>query len=229
MEPFRIYRGFTLIELLVVLAIITFVMSVVITSQSTFNKTLILESASYDIALTLRNAETYGLSSRAHTDAGFIVSKNTGYGIHFQNIPSNSFILFADTIPSVGSSGLCHTLSASQPVGGPSAQPGNCAYDTGELVQTYTLNNGITISDFCAYSDSWHCASSGTGDLTSLDIVFARPNPDVFISTNGSYSTLKKKACLTVTSPQGGFRYVSVASSGEITANASSDPSSCHE
>ena len=61
MEPFRFRRGlalslskgFTLIELMVVLAIIVVITTVVLTSQSSFNKSLILANTSYDIALSL--------------------------------------------------------------------------------------------------------------------------------------------------------------------------------
>jgi prepilin-type N-terminal cleavage/methylation domain-containing protein len=228
MESLRLHRAFTLIELLVVLAIITIVMAVVFTSQSSFNKTFVLTDTAYDIALTLRDAETYGLGSSAIN-----ANTNTGYGVDFQNATPGTFTLFADTYPPVGSnpSTLCHTPPVYNSTG-PSAQPGNCAYDAsqGEMVTNYTLGNGITISNFCASQNGgWSCenaTSTYSGGLPSLDIVFARPNPIPFISAGGVYSTLSPvtEACIAVTSPQGGFKYVSVAASGEITANAASCP-----
>lgn len=193
-------KGFTLVELMVVLAIIVIITSVVLTSQSSFNKTLILSNTAYDIALTLRSVETYGLGSRA---LGTTV--NAGYGLHFDGGTSGSFILFADTWPIAS----CDR---------PDCKPGDNVYTSGadSLVQTYTLGNRMTISDFCALSGgSWSCG------LSSLDIVFSRPNPDALISANGlSYSS----ACITVTSPQGGMKYVSIAASGQINADASSCP-----
>ncbi|HVB20054.1 MAG TPA: prepilin-type N-terminal cleavage/methylation domain-containing protein [Candidatus Paceibacterota bacterium] len=210
--------GFTLVELLVVLAIMIIITTIALTSQSSFNKTLILANTAYDIGLTLRSAEIFGIGSRA-----LETSANTGYGIHFTM--GNSLTLFADVYPSVGSnpSTLCHSPPSYDPTG-PSAEPGNCAYDPGldTVVQTYTLGNGIVVSDFCAYaSGSESCAVAHGGGLSSLDVVFARPNPIPFITANGAPYT---SACVTVTSPQGGFRYVSVAASGEITANATSCP-----
>jgi prepilin-type N-terminal cleavage/methylation domain-containing protein len=204
MESFHLHRGLTLVELMVVLAIIGIIMSIVLNSQSTFNKTIILKNAAYDIALTLRSVETYGLGSRA--TVGNV--KNAGYGVHFQSGAQGSFILFADTSPSAS----C-TM--------PDCKPGDHIYTSGDdtFVQTYTLGNGITISDFCAFSGRWWCASAS--ELSSLDIVFARPNPDAFIRSGGSSYT---SACLAVTSPQGGAKYVSVASSGQITANAAPCP-----
>ena len=225
MESHHHNNGFTLVELIVVMAIIAVVLSVVLTSQSSFNKTLTLANTAYDVALTIRYAETFGLGSRA---VGTAI--NTGYGVHFQNAPSKSFTLFADKYPSVGQSGLCHSPPANDPTG-PDARSGNCAYDVSqsEGITDYNLGNNITISDFCSYSSgSWSCASRG---LNSLDIVFVRPNASPFMSVNGSYSEAfpVTKACLTISSPQGGSRFVSVSSSGEITANAASDTSSCHE
>jgi len=206
---------------MVVLAIIIVVMSIVFSSQSSFNKSLILANTAYDIALTLRSAETYGLTSRG---AGAV--SNAGYGVHFQKGMPGSFIFFADTSPNPNASN-CHGL----PAGGasaPDAQPGDCIYtaDQDQKVNDYTLGNNITISDFCSFSGSWSCAYANGGGLNSLDIVFARPNPDTFISENGLYSKLfpRTAACLSVTSLQGGARYVSVAASGEITANAISCP-----
>lgn len=210
-------KGFTLTELIVVMGIIGIIMSIVMTSQSSFNKTLILQNATYDIALTLRDAETYGLSSRA---SGAIA--NAGYGVHFQKGTPSIFTFFADTYPSSPSAFNCHGV----PVGGvsaPDAQPGDCVYTAGQdqKVIEYTLGNGITVSDFCAFNGNWSCAYAQGGSLSSLDIVFARPNPDAFIRANGSSYT---SACMKVASPQGGTRFISVAASGQITAKATSCP-----
>ncbi len=217
MEYFHTHRGFTLIELLVVLAIIMVITTITLTSQGSFNKTLTLANTAYDIALSFRSAETYGIGSRV---AGTV--SNTGYGLHFNRAAQDSFTLFADTYPVVGSSPslLCHVPPTNDPIG-PAAKPGNCSYDAGqgELVTDYALGNRITISNFCALSGTWSCAN--TGAISTMNVVFARPNPDPFIRTNVSSATA---ACIAVTSPQGGFRYVSVAASGAITANATSCP-----
>jgi len=200
--------GFTLIELLVVFSIITVLTGVVFSSQSSFNKTLVLTNTAYDIALTLRSAETYGLSSRA---AGAAAS--VGYGIHLSSGVRNSFILFADTSGGISCAGMT-----------PDCKSGDHVYSAGgdaPPVQTYVIGNGITISNFCVRTSA---GSSCVPDVSSLDIVFVRPNPNPLISANGSYSAANTGACLTIASPQGGTRSISIAASGQIIANATSCP-----
>lgn len=221
MESFHPHRGFTLVELTVVLAIIVVITTVVLTNQSSFNKTLILTNTAYDIALTLRSAETYGLSSRASS-----ISANAGYGLNLQKANPGFFTLFADVYPAPSTLSVCHPTDDAT---SPDARPGDCAYqpDQGEKVLDYALGNGITISDFCAYAaGGWSCAYAEGGTLSSLDIVFTRPNPDPFISMNGSYSEAlpATAVCLAITSPQGGERFISITASGRILATAASCP-----
>lgn len=207
MGPLYFNRGFTLIELVVVLAVISTVTTIALSSQSTFNKTLVLANTAYDVALTLHTAENFGISSRALPGIS-----NVRYGVHFQKGAPGSFILFADTSPRVN-------LSCTRP----DCRPGDYLYSSNDtLVQTYTLGNDIVVSDFCAFSDRPRCVS--TGDLYSLDIVFGRPNPDAFIRTNGSSYTSYTSACLAVSSNKGGSRFISVAASGQIIANTPSCP-----
>lgn len=236
MEPFHIHRdshrfslksgGFTLIELMVVFAIIIVITSVVFTNQSTFNKTLILSNTAYDIALTLRSTQTYGLSSRA---AG--TATNVGYGVHLSSTVHNSFLFFADTAPA-GSPGTLF-CSVTSSAGAPDCKPGDGIYtssgadpDALSAVRTYSLNNGIKISDFCAYPAAGSGSCAVAGGLTALDIVFTRPNPNAIIrgSNGGPYTTFSS-ACITVSSQQGDTkRYIAVAASGQIIANASACP-----
>lgn len=190
------------------LTIITIITAVVLTSQSSFNKTLILQNTAYDIALTLRSAETFGLSSR-----GFGTTYNAGYGLHFSSGAKDSFILFADTVDATGGTSCAGEL--------PNCKPGDYVYTSGSdvLVRTYTLGNGITVDDFCVYS-----SGGGPADcsISSLDIVFERPNPDAHVTADDDANEYDGGACITVTSPQGGFKHVTVAASGQINGNASS-------
>ena len=216
MESIRLHRGFTLIELMVVFTIIVTISMVVLTSQSSFNKTLILSNTAYDIALALRSSQTYGLGSRGLNNSTVGTVTNAGYGLHFSNGSHDSFILFADTSPGAS----CST---------PDCRPGDYVYTSNAdamIGQPYQINNGITIKDFCAYAgSSVSCEYAHGGGLSSLDIVFARPNPDAHVSADGS--SYNGGACITIASasaPNGPYRFVSVAPSGEIAANAAPCP-----
>lgn len=226
MESFRPSRGVTLIELLVVLGIIGVLAALITVSQSSFNKSLILANTAYDVALTVRSTQTLGLGSGS-----------AGYGIHVSKGVKNSFLLFSDTVPTLGAGStgfLCHPVAPGADPSGPSARPGDCVYTAGAggdaVIRSYTIGNGITIKDFCAQQAGiWTCANTHTNALNALDIVFSRPSAEAFITTNGrrwiSNANITA-ACISFQSPQGGTRAVAVSRSGEITGNSASCPSS---
>lgn len=206
---------------MVVLGIMLVITGATLASQSSFNKTLILSNTAYDIGLTLRSAATYGLGSRA---AG--TATNAGYGIHVDRAVPGSFYFFADTYPGASTSSVCHPV---EDASSPAAKPGNCVFDEeeGELVTAYALGNGIEIRDFCAETlGEWSCATSGDEALSTLDIVFARPNAEAYMSANGAYSASSPiiRSCITVASPSGAERYLSVSTAGQVVGNAPSCP-----
>ena len=218
--------GFTLIEMLVVIAIIGTVTGIVLNSQSSFNNSFVVSNAAYDVSLSIRNTETYGIASRGTTTTG-----NAGYGVEFAAATPSSFTLFADTYPLPGVSDACHTVP-SNGADAPNALPGNCIFDSnaGEKVQSYDLNNGVTVDNFCAYTASQqYCAHSGSFTIDRLDIVFTRPNPvptfTVLVGNNpvasGSSASVNTsglyKACVTLSSSRGGTYGVLVTWNGSIT------------
>lgn len=213
----QLKRGVTLIELLVVLAIITIIAAVVITSQATFNKTLILANTAYDVALTIRSAQTYGIGSRV---ASGVSNNNISYGVNFQKSSSKNFIFFGDTDNSLGS---CHGSAIAGETAAPDVASGDCIYTEGsdkdEKVSTYALGNGMSIDNICAYKSTWKCTK--TNDFASLNITFARPNTQTFIvmdSLNAS-NAQASRACIVIASPQGTTRLIYVEPSGAITVS----------
>lgn len=227
MEPTPVLkdpRGFTIVEMIVVLAIIVLVTAVALTGQSSFNRSLTITDTAYTVALSIRQAQTYGLSSR--TVAGTSVT-NAGYGVHFQ-ASSNSYSMFADISKAlVSAPAYCPTGTA----GTPEAKPGNCLYDANnnEIVQNYTFGRGFTISDICGHDAQsptiTRCTS--TGYLTGADIVFIRPNTDSIItglrSSGGNIQLLDAQIKLQAPTG-GGMRYVCVTSVGEVSVAATSCP-----
>ena len=62
-------RGFTLIELLVVVAIIVVITGLILANSNKFGGQTMLQNLSYDIALSLREAQVYGISVRSNSGA----------------------------------------------------------------------------------------------------------------------------------------------------------------
>ncbi len=211
---------------MVVAGIVAIISAVIFSSQSSFSNSVLVTNTAYDVALTARDAETYGLGTRA---AGAIA--NAGYGLHFAAATPKSYIFFADTSPAPSSSN-CHGLPT-QGASAPNAYPGDCVYTAGSdyLVTTYTLGNQMTIGNFCeTASGATHCSvmCNGVGgcttDISTLDIVYIRPNATPFMSKDGTYNS-GSNSCVAVYSPTGQtIKYVAFSSTGQINVNATSCP-----
>ncbi|HRH55254.1 MAG TPA: prepilin-type N-terminal cleavage/methylation domain-containing protein [Candidatus Paceibacterota bacterium] len=225
MEPFinRPVRGFTLVEMLVVLAIIVIITAIALLGQTTFNRSLVLTDIAYTIAFSIREAQSYGISSRA---AG--ATTNAGYGISFARTTPTSYVLFADTNPAkpgdTGNPSLCpgHPSVASSH---PEAKPGNCIQNNAtEIVRRSTLNNGFKIKSFCGKdSGTEKCSDSAqtTTRLESIHIVYLRPNTQSIItgvSAGSSNRVALSDATIRITSPdETAERCVLVSKAGQVS------------
>ena len=180
-------RGFTLIELVVVVAIMGVVSSIILANNSKFGGVITLRNLAYDIALSLREAQTYGISTRRFDTQGGTVTFSSGYGIHFAGAPSTEYILFADA-------------------------NGDGHYTNGEQVQSFTISKGFQVSDLCVTDSS----GTQTCNQPSLDIAFYRPEPDADIRV-GTTNTLYESATIKLTSPRGDTASVLVQLTGQIS------------
>lgn len=181
-------RGFSLIELLVVTGIFTVITGVVLANNAQFNSSVLLGNAGYDIALSVRQAQVYGLSTQSY--AGEF---KVGYGVHFQG--TAQYLLFADLDPDR-----------------------NKRYDVGvdQIVKQYTLGRGHTILRFCGIKyDSTEDCSDGQATLTHLDVGFLRPNPDATVT--GDSPTPYSIAKIVIQSRSGETRTVTIQSTGQIS------------
>src|SRR3989338_10641247 len=92
-------KGFTLMELLVVMGIIVIISSLILASNTRFGGRVILQNLAYDIALSIRQAQVYGISVRQFGGTF------SGYGMHFvlsgPGVNTTTYVLFADIYPSV--------------------------------------------------------------------------------------------------------------------------------
>jgi prepilin-type N-terminal cleavage/methylation domain-containing protein len=194
--------GFTLVELVVCIAIFAMMTALVVAKYGTFNQSVLLTDLAYDTAITIRTAETYGVSVQS-ADKGD-TSFNYAYGVEFcsttgasgcgsvssVNLTNNLLVLFADV-------------------------NGNSIYSTNDLQQSlYTITRGAVISGFCLVTD---CTSPD--DTTKrLDITFKRPNPDAIICINGTAPCSGESyAAIFIKGTDGSIRKVIVRSTGQVS------------
>lgn len=85
-------KGFTLVELLVSIGIFTVITTAAVFSHKQFNSSVLLTNLAYEMALSIRQAQSYGIAVRTNAAFNF----NSGYGIHFDTSTPTSYILFED-------------------------------------------------------------------------------------------------------------------------------------
>lgn len=190
--------GFTLVELLVVIGIMVIISSMVLANYNKYGGVVVLEQLGYDVALTMRQAQVYGISVQRFQSSNF----GAAYGVHVALSSANTYALFADAIQQNGKYDC--------------PQPGtnNC-----ELVEAYTISPGYTIHDLCATSAS----GVETCGQSTIDVVFKRPEPDAWISVNGAdcmgAGNCAEGARIVLSSPRGDTMSVSVTVNGQISVS----------
>lgn len=183
------WRGFTLIELLVVVGIVLAITALLLVSQGRFSGNILLTNAAYDVALSIRQAQVFGLGAR---EAGIQTAEfDTGYGIHFDTSNRSTYILFADRNRDFKYEGA------------------------GELIQTFSLGRGFYIEEFCG-GLSGGVEECSSGSIDEITIVFDRPEPDAIIKNNVTGKTYGS-ARIMVRSPQGTGREVTAVATGQIS------------
>jgi len=199
-------RGFTLIELLVVTAILVVITGAMLFSNRQFGGRILLENLAYDIALTVRQAQVYGISVRQFegADEGDF---NLGYGVSFSTSDDEDrqYVLFGDAVERDG------------------------VWQSGEDIDIYTIERGYEIAALCAPSElsAEECLEQ-EGEENRIDIVFRRPEPDACISVDGNGAAEygdedddpscsgEDSARIVLISPRGDIGSVVVESSGQI-------------
>lgn len=190
-------EGFTLVEMIVTLAIFALITSIMLARYKDFNGGIILTNLAYEIAITLRQAQVYGLSVRG---SGAIFT--SAYGIHIAWPTSNKFVLFVDADPIKDNK---YTSSS-------------------EDVEIYTTSRGNTIDDFCAtqtqVGGTVECGK--TLGITFLDVMFLRPNPEAIFKTDKNddpgENVTYRSASITVKSPTTGrTKTITIQSTGQIS------------
>ncbi len=192
-------KGFTLIELVVVSALIIILTTFVLFQQSKFNSATLLRSLTYSVALSVRQAQTYGTSVRGFTPTGGSETFAQGYGVYVPSAGttnSTTYYIFADV-------------------------NNNGAYDIGEELPVFTLGKGYVIQALQAVPTGQSTANA----VSTLTVYFRRPNPDACFASTGACTvgsqSIYSSAYIQVRSTGNNeTRSVKVSSTGQITVCA---------
>ena len=190
--------GFTLLEMTVTIGIAAAISGLILANFPQFSRRLELSRTAQAVALAFREAETAALGVREFN--GFFPA----YGLHFEDDPltdDRAFTLFADM----------------NDLNGDGTPEGNGFYDLEDLnvdgrpdefADMFTITGAPRIAGLCA--------GGGCAAVTSLDVVFVRPNPDVFIRKNGE-ATLFSNAEIVIKIPTGECRRVVIWATGQLS------------
>ncbi len=152
--------GFTLLELLVVITISTIITAAFIIKNQEWNKNFAVTSQIYDLALTIRQAQTYSLGVKEDV-VGSSDKFNISYGVHIDFGSPGQFIMFAD-----------RNL--------------NGIYDNGEGIETKTLKRGVQITSICGNrsNGATFCSDSNPGSTVTgkVNITFKRPETKALVT-----------------------------------------------
>lgn len=198
-------RGFTLIEMLVAVGIFTLMSAVLLYNYPEFNSRSALDNLAHQIAISIREAQVYGLSVR-QTQATY-----PGYGIYFDKNAPTSFTLFGDKNDN-------KVYDAGEMVDRFDLTGGDRITDLCYNLQT---------TDYTPTSDKGNC------NLNNMTIVFTRPDPDAFITlTNwlnvqnpptGSFTSPYISSEVILTSRRGTYkRMIQVYTTGQISVRSAS-------
>ena len=140
--------GFSLIELMVTISIAVIVTGAVIINYTSFNSTTLLQSQAFELALDIKEAQSFGVSVQSSGTAF-----REAYGIYV-DLDANEYQLFQDDT----SSGV------------------DLRYDSGEEIgDTHALDSRFQISQICVKVAS---AGSPSCNKRQLSMAFNRPDFD---------------------------------------------------
>lgn len=186
-------RGFTLIEMLMTLVIFSIMTGVVLVNQDKFDSTILLNNLAYDVAITIRQAQTYGVNVREFRDYTGL-GQFVAYGVKFAANQNKSFVLFADADSNKQFDGDF-----------------DCPQDDTECVERYAIKRGNIIQSICAGPNADECDKK----IDSLTILFKRPDPDAMIMLN-SNGEKKAFAKIVISTPNEAKKSIIVRSTGQI-------------
>ena len=204
-------KGFTILELLVSLTIFAIMTALLLSKYGTFNQGVILTNLAYDIALTVRNAQMYGLNvkSSGRTTNDF----SNPYGVYFDTSSAASKILVISFIDLRQGNSNPDNLYNNAP-----AYINPATGMPYEFLTSSTIKNGGYIGSIKT-CNNYNCNNPIT--RTDVSIVFKRPKPDAMIYTSSDPFNPNgyKKVMIDVKSSDGNTKTVTITDNGEISVN----------
>ena len=214
--------GFTIVELMVTIGIVAVLGSVILANYPELNGRLTLDLLAHDVALSVRQAQQFALGVRQQNVSG--TQNAVAYGIHFDTATPNSYFLFSDV---ADSSGIITPDSAGQPI--PNFKYDITTPQKDQNIGSGQLPAGMMIKQLCIRKASDAptlfdtCTSDplymGSAHVSTLDMVFKRPNPDT--SMNGvvfTSSTAFVEAAVVLGTTRGSAtKRVHIFQSGQIS------------
>jgi len=209
--------AFTIVELLMVMAIMFIMTYLSLANYNRFGREVELENAVYELALTIRQAQFFGINRNEQFGETF--DDPQPYGIYFnldateEEIDDESFMMYIDQ----DQNKLFDT--ADNTYGGGEA----CTINfSDECIDTYQFTRSSYSYDICVGTDEGDCTSVSDlgGGSRELHISFKRPDPDATIRRN-SATPAYAYAKITLRSPIVDIpeKSVSVGAAGLISIN----------
>jgi type II secretory pathway pseudopilin PulG len=200
--------GLSMIELIVTVGIFVTITSVVLASYPKFGSRIVLSNVAYQIALSVRQTQTYGLSVKEFGTSSVF----PGYGIYFPN-PINdnkSFTIFADI-----NGDKKYNLLA-------------CGANGSECLEKFTIQSSEAVYALCGnlkkdgipkFNTISDANISNCRSINSLHVSFTRPDPDANITAymggttyNSSYSDSE----IVIANPRGDVKTIVIWPTGQI-------------
>jgi len=188
-------RGHTVIEMLVVTAIIFLFAGALVFRSNDFGDQTILTNLAYEIAITIRQAQSSAMTGEATGDDSLSDYDNP-VGIHFSKSSDDQFIKYVDN----------------------GSGDGYQAGSNDEKLQTFTLPDRYTIADVCVMGTS-PTACFSTGVIDKADIQYEGPDSEADIYTSKGVLTtpVVKQISITIISDQSSTSTVSAFMNGQIS------------
>jgi hypothetical protein len=144
------------------MVILGIIVGTLLPGYNNFSSRIALRRVAQEVALSIREAQSYAFAVRGFDPPGGGTQLvYTAWGVNFDTtVSTNSYRMFVD-----------HT-------------DGDSLYDVGELVSTIPLTGGIKIVELAARLESG-LVGDDVHNLTSLNIVYRRPNPSTTLTGGG--------------------------------------------